>query len=129
MTICEICDKDPTSHSFSKLCERKGVCMYYTKPSAATKYKDKAGIKNHVRNLLEQNKTKPWKWTIDGEGFEMKHAMEVGTTKSLLKMISNNYDENLIEIRVINMNSVIKGFYKVISPFLSSSVHSKIVFE
>ena len=53
--ICETCLKDPTSHSFSKLCEKDKVSIFYTKPSDAQKYNDIDGI---IKKYLDPFKPK-----------------------------------------------------------------------
>ena len=53
--ICLTCAEDPTSHSFSKLCVLDNVSIYYTKPSAASKYSDSEGILTHIDNTLALN--------------------------------------------------------------------------
>jgi len=128
MDICLICYHDPTSHSFSKVCEIDGICQFYTKPSAATKYDDQAGILNHVNNLLNKYKERRWVWTIDGTDFTMKHALEVGTIRKILKLITKTYNDKLVEIKVINMNKAMEYMYGVIRPFLNKDISKKIRF-
>jgi len=128
MDICLICYQDPTSHSFSKICEIDDVCHFYTKPAAATKYNDQAGILNHINNLLNKYKERTWSWTIDGNDFTLKHALELGTTRKIIKLITKNYNDKLIEIKVINMNKAMEHMYNLISPFINKSIRKKIRF-
>ena len=128
MDICLICYHDPTSHSFSKICETENVCHYYTKPAAATKYNDQIGILAHVDNLLNKYKGRQWTWTIDGTDFALKHAMEVGTIRKILNLISKKYMDTLLNIKVINMNKALENMYYIIKPFLNKNMSSKITF-
>jgi len=128
MDICLICYHDPTSHSFSKVCEIDKVCHFYTKPAAATKYHDQNGILNHVNNLLNKYKERNWVWTIDGTDFTMKHALEVGTIRKILKLITKTYNDKLVEIKVINMNKSMEYMYGIIRPFLNKDISKKIKF-
>lgn len=127
--ICPICYETPGSHSFDKICELGGVCMMYTKPSSATKYKDQAGILRHVENMLASIGDKKWSWTIDGEGFSLKHATEVGTIQKILEIIKNKYISTLVSIKVLNMNNAIRHMYTLISPFVDGTLDDKIVWR
>ena len=51
--ICPICYNEPNSHSFDKICEINGVCMLYTKPSAA---KNESGS---ITLLTTEHETSP----------------------------------------------------------------------
>lgn len=127
--ICPICYDQPNSHSFDKLCEINGVCMLYTKPSAAKKYDDQAGILSHVNNMLISLNGKKWEWTIDGEGFTMKHALEVTTTQKILDIILKGYEESLVKIKIINMNRALKQMHSIVKPFIGSKLNHKLVWE
>ena len=97
--ICKICHEDSTSHSFSKLCEIKGVSVFYTKPADATKYTDTEGILAHYDNMLKHNGDKPWTWIFDSNGFGMKHALEINTGIGIAKLITSKYSKNLQKIK------------------------------
>lgn len=126
--VCKICEKDPTSHSFSKLCEVNGVVTFYTKPADATKYDDYEGILAHFNALLSGHTDKKWSWIIDADGFAMKHAMEVGVASGLIKTISENYSDNLVEIKVTHTNSLIKGMFKTLMPLIKGKITNRLVF-
>jgi len=126
--ICKACHEDSTSHSFSKLCEIKGVSMFYTKPADATKYTDREGILAHYDNMMKYNGDKPWTWIFDSDGFGMKHAMEVRTGIEIAKLISSKYSNNLQKIIVKNPTWYVKLMYTFVSPFLSTRVNSMIEF-
>ena len=127
--ICPICYEFPNSHSFDKICEINGVCMLYTKPSAAKKYDDQAGILSHVNNMLISLKGKKWEWTIDGEGFSMKHALEVTTTQKILDIILKGYMDSLVKIKIVNMNRALKQMHSAVKPFIGSKLNHKLVWE
>ena len=127
--ICPICYKEPGSHSFEKLCEISGVCMIYTKPSQAKKYRDQAGILQHVDNMLASLGEKQWSWTIDGEGFSFKHAIEVGTIQKIIEIIKKKYMKTLLRIKVENMNNALKHMYVLIKSFGGKELDTKIVWE
>ena len=127
--ICKTCHEDSTSHSFSKLCEIKGVSVFYTKPADATKYTDTEGILAHYDNMLKYNGDKPWSWIFDSDGFGMKHAIEVRTGIGIAKLITSKYSNNLKKIIVKNPTWHIKLMYTFVSPFLSTKVNSMIEFR
>ena len=126
--ICKTCHEDSTSHSFSKLCEIKGVSMFYTKPADATKYTDREGILAHYDNMMKHNGDKPWTWIFDSDGFGMKHALEVRTGIEIAQLISSKYSNNLQKIIVKNPTWYVKLMYTFVSPFLSTRVNSMIEF-
>ena len=126
--ICKTCHEDSTSHSFSKLCEIKGVSVFYTKPADATKYTDTEGILAHYDNMLKCNGDKPWTWIFDSAGFGMKHALEINTGIGIAKLITSKYSKNLQKIIVKNPTWHIKLMYTFVSPFLSTKVNSMIEF-
>ena len=126
--VCKICEQDPTSHSFSKLCEVNGVVTFYTKPADATKYDDYEGILAHFNAVLTGYKDKKWRWIIDADGFAMKHAMEVGVASGLIKIISEKYSDNLVEIKVTHTNTLIKGMFKAVTPLIKGKLTDRLVF-
>jgi hypothetical protein len=126
--ICKTCHEDSTSHSFSKLCEIKGVSVFYTKPANATKYTDTEGILAHYDNMLKYNGDKQWTWIFDSDGFGMKHALEVRTGIGIAKLITSKYSKNLQKIIVKNPTWHIKLMYTFVSPFLSTKVNSMVEF-
>ena len=72
---------------------------------------------------------KKWEWTIDGEGFTMKHALEVTTTQKILDIILKGYEESLVKIKIVNMNRALKQMHSVVKPFLGSKLNHKLVWE
>jgi hypothetical protein len=124
--MCLICDKEPGSHSFEFYGKTKeGVYMYYTCPADASKYWDTEGILNHYREVLEKNNNNKWCWIFDSKGFDVKHSLEIGTAIGIINILSK-YDNSLCEIQILNGNTLIKGFYTFIYPFLSTNIINKI---
>jgi len=107
--ICEMCMKDPTSHSLRKISEKRGISIYYTCPSKATQYKDTEGILNHFDRVIEANSPKKWALVIDGEGFDIRHAAETKTGRGLLNLMMNKYGEQLVNVKLINPSWHMKG--------------------
>jgi len=123
--ICKVCAADPDSHSFKKIAEKRGVSIFYTKPSSAKLYKDTEGILTHFGNILEQNKNKKWVLIIDGDGFDIRHATEISTGAGLLKLI-NTYISTLVELKVINPSWHMKGALKLGNSEFTDELRSKL---
>jgi hypothetical protein len=125
--VCAACAIDPTSHSLKKIKERSGVTYYYTCPSKATKYNDVDGILRHYDGMLSET-TGKWAWIFDGDGFELKHCMEVKVAIALAKLISEKYSATLTKIIVINPTWHVRITKNAVWPFLYERVRSLVVF-
>jgi hypothetical protein len=124
--ICEACAKDPTSHSFRKVAEDRGVLRYYTNPTKATMYTDTEGILKHYDNELASIGSKPWSWIFDSDGFDWRHAIEIQTGIGIAKLITQKYGSTLQSIRIINPTWHIQTMLFVVWPFLSQDIQEKI---
>jgi hypothetical protein len=124
--ICAICAKEPSAHSFKKISEKNGVCTFYTKPAAATKYDDTAGVIAHIDNALRAIGNKKWIWIFDSDGFEAHHAMALQTGRGILQLIEQKYGTYLQQILFINNSWHIKAVVKAGSMTLDDSLRSKI---
>ena len=124
--MCIICDQDPGSHSFEFYGKtNEGINMYYTCPANATRYWDTEGILNYYTEVLEQNNNNKWIWIFDSQGFDVKHSLEIETAIGIIKILSQ-YDNSLYQIQIVNANVLIKTFYTLIYPFLSTDIINKI---
>lgn len=123
--FCSKCAVDPASHSFRKISEKNGCYVFYTNPSKA-KDKDTDSILNHFNLALEKVGNKRWLWVFDGDGFETEHALEIRTGQGIAALINEKYGNNLEEIRIINPTVHIKLALKVMGPFMSDLLKSKI---
>ena len=124
--ICAICAKDPTAHSFKKIADKNGVVTFYTKPSTATQYSDSENTLKHIEKYLQSIGQKRWIWLFDSDGFDAKHAMELGMARSILDLIQNKYNNQLDQIIFINNSWHIKAVIKAGSIALNDSLQSKI---
>ena len=52
--ICPLCKIQPSSHSLTKVLEKKGIIYYYTCPSQALLYYDVKGIIDHYDGVLSE---------------------------------------------------------------------------
>jgi hypothetical protein len=121
--ICPLCKLLPSSHSLTKLLEKKGIIYYYTCPSQAVLYYDVEGIINHYDGILSQMpENKEWVWVFDSSGFTLVHAMQTTVAIELAKLISNKFSKNLKKIIIINPTFYITITHKMIMPFLNNKV-------
>ena len=120
---CPLCKLLPSSHSLTKLFEKKGIIYYYTCPSQAILYYDVEGIINHYDGILsEMPENKEWVWIFDSLGFTLIHAMQTTVAIELAKLISNKFSKNLKKIIIINPTFYITVTHKMIMPFLNNKV-------
>jgi hypothetical protein len=121
--VCPLCNLVPSSHSLTKLVEKKGILYYYTCPSQAILYYDVTGIINHYDGVLsEMSENKEWVWIFDSLGFSLVHAMQTNVAIELAKLISNKFSKNLKKIIIINPTFYITITHKMLIPFLSNKV-------
>jgi hypothetical protein len=121
--ICPLCKILPSSHSLTKIVEKKGIIYYYTCPSQAILYYDVKGIVDHYDGVLSQiPENKEWVWIFDSLGFSFIHAIQTNVAIELAKLISNKYSKNLKKIIIINPTFYITITHKMIMPFLNNKV-------
>ena len=128
--ICKICHVNPKSHSFSKLCEKDNVSIFFTKVSEAEKFDDREGILQHMDNMLTEHVPNTWAWIFDADGFEKKHLMQLTLTIDIIKLINQKYATNLEYIQIKNSNPLIKNLYSLLTPILKNvSFSGKVTFD
>ena len=121
--ICPLCKLVPSSHSLTKIAEKKGIIYYYTCPSKAILYYDVKGIINHYDGVLSEiPENKEWVWIFDSLGFSLIHAIEINVAIELAKLISNKFSKNLKKIIIINPTFYITITHKMIFAFLNNKV-------
>jgi len=113
----------PSSHSLTKLLEKKGIIYYYTCPAQALLYYDVKGIINHYDGVLSEiPENKEWVWIFDSLDFSIIHAMQINVAIELTKLISNKFSKNLKKIIIINPTFYIELTHKMILPFLNNKL-------
>ena len=121
--VCPLCKILPSSHSLTKVSEKKGIIYYYTCPSQAILYYDVNGIVNHYDGVLSEIPyNKDWVWIFDSLDFGIIHAMQTNVAIELAKLISNKFYKNLKKIIIINPTIYITITHKMIMPFLNNKV-------
>jgi hypothetical protein len=125
MSICDICAKDPLAHSFKKVTEKRGIAVFYTKPSQAKCYDDTQGILNHVDKAITAH-GKKWMCIIDGDNFDAKYTLEYRTGMGLMDLFFNKHMDTLVEVKVINPTIYIRTVMKFLLLFIGEDKLSKI---
>ena len=121
--ICPLCKIMPSSHSLTKVVEKKGIIYYYTCPSQAILYYDVKGIVNHYDGVLSEiSENKEWVWIFDSLDFSLLHAMQTSVAIELAKLISDKFSKNLKKIIIINPTFYITLTHKMLMPFLNNKV-------
>ena len=120
---CQICKLLPSSHSLTKMTEKKGIIYYYTCPSQAIMYYDVRGIISHYDGVLSEiPENKEWVWIFDSLDFSIMHAMQTNVAIQLAKLISSKFSKNLKKIIIINPTFYIAITHKMIINFLNNKV-------
>lgn len=121
--VCQICKLLPSSHSLTKMAEKKGIIYYYTCPSQAILYYDVKGIVSHYDGVLSEiPENKEWVWIFDSLDFSIMHAMQTNVAIQLAKLISSKFSKNLKKIIIINPTFYIAITHKMIINFLNNKV-------
>jgi hypothetical protein len=126
MTDCRICRETPGSHSFVKLSESDGVSYYYTCPAKASRYDDLEGIEEHYRLELSKLNGSSFVWIFDGDGFDMRHVMEIRVGICISKILE---EYSVKRIYVINPSIYVRIIRSMLWGMLSENLRSKIEFE
>ena len=86
---CPLCKIMPSSHSLTKVLDKKGIIYYYTCPAQAILYYDVNGIINHYNGVLSEiPENKEWVWIFDSLDFGFIHAIQTSVAIELAKLIS-----------------------------------------
>ena len=123
--VCPLCEKLPSSHSLTKLFEKKEIIYYYTCPSQAILYYDVNGIIKHYDGVLSEiPENKEWVWICDSLDFGFKHAMHINVGIELAKLFSTKFNKNLKKIIIINPTVYIILLHKLVIPFLDKKIRN-----
>ena len=89
-------------------------------------YKDRDGILSHINNVLATLGSKQCRVIIDGDGFDVAHALEMDTGIGLIKLITEKYVANVKEVVIINPTWHIKGVIKLGLELLDDPTKSRV---
>lgn len=125
---CDMCKKDPTSHSFFKYCDEKEINTYYCCPIKGTNTNGE-GILNHIKGVLDENNGKKWVLILDFKGYSIKKCIEISNSIEIVKLVSREeYNSLLKQVNIINSNSYVKILCNTIKPYVSNDLFDKVTF-
>jgi hypothetical protein len=124
--ICATCAKDPSAHSFKKIAEKNGVCIFYTKPAMASRYHDTAGIIAHMDRAIQSIGNKKWMVLFDGDGFESKHAIALEAARDKLPIFEDKYGDQLQQVLFINPSWHVKLVMKAVMIVVKENIRSRL---
>ena len=123
---CNICVSDPASYVLRKVADKGAYVVFYTNPSKVKTVYQPDDIIGHYRHRLEENGSKKWVWVFDGANFDTDHIMELKTGQGIAEWLAGQAGDLLMEIKVINPTIHLKVLLKVIQPFMSDVLISKL---
>jgi len=84
------------------------------------------GIIEHVDRMMSVNGSKKWTCIFNGEGFEMKHALEFTAGVRLIELLGIKYGETLHEMKIINTTWYLSWALKIVQNTLNPDIIKKI---
>ena len=124
--ICSACAADPHTHSFKKVADKQGVILFFAQPAKAKRYDDHEGTIQHVDRMLASIGSRKWSCVFDGEGFDLKHAKEVGIGKALFDLFLTKYASTVQTIHIINPTWHLEGIIKLAKAVMPAEMFAKI---
>lgn len=127
--ICEICEKEPGSHSFVYLCRTNNKDLYeyvyYTCIGDVKKYQDTEGTIQHYLNCLTLMNPDKWIWIFNFDGMSTKHYTEITLIKKLTRILKEfGKIENVF---LINPPKLLNIVLNLIRPILDKKTYDKIL--
>ena len=128
--LCEICAREPYSHSFRPIHDTSNVCVFYTCIANAKKYDDEDGIVQHYDAYLNAF-DKEWIWLLDCKGLSAKHLVchKVGIRLCELLYGDRGYEKRLKKIVIVNPDIYVRMLYTIMWPFLTENTNDKVIFD
>jgi len=68
----------------------------------ATKYFESAGVIEHFRTHLEENREHEWAYVLDCKGYTLAHSTQIKTSIILVNMVKDKYIGSLKKVWIIN---------------------------
>lgn len=128
--ICPYCKNDNESHSLELIYQIKNILVFYTIPSKAKLYDDVESTIEHYKGVWKNvSKNYKWIWIIDSIDFGFKHYLNFNVGLELLKLIYDNFSENILKIIIINHNFFTGLTYNIIYPLLSEKIKEIVFFD
>jgi hypothetical protein len=126
MASCGVCSTDPSSYVLRKVADKGSYTVFYTHPSKVKTVFCPDDIIRHYSHRLQENGQKKWVWVFDGSQFDTDHIMELKTGQGIAELLAGPFGDLLLEIKVINPTIHLKVLLKVIQPFMTDVLISKL---
>jgi|LauGreDrversion4_2_1035121.scaffolds.fasta_scaffold32039_6 hypothetical protein len=126
MASCGVCSTDPSSYVLRKVADKGLYTVFYTHPSKVKTAFRPDDIIAHYQHRLHENGSKKWVWVFDGSQFDTDHIMELKTGQGIAELLAGPYGDLLVEIKIINPTIHLKVLLKVIRPFMTDILISKL---
>lgn len=119
---CELCLRDPTTHSF-KLVKREGdVDVFYTAPALATVkqrgFERFDGFKAHLPKGQ-------WRWIFDCSGCSFTEFLDIGFVSALASELDNFHRDLLVEVWIVSPQWWLASALGIIKRVSSSDLVNK----
>ena len=124
--ICPKCYNTPLSHSFRLLNTSLNIPVFYTDAGEAKDYSDSDGILSHYENMLKMYGNKEWIWVFNCDNLELKHSLELNTSRRIAKLIAEKY-YNIKKIYVLKPNFIFNIILNIVYPFLDDKIKDLII--
>ena len=124
--IWSACATDPHTHSFKKVADKQGVVLFFSQPAKAKRFNDHEGFIQHVDRALAAIGSRKWSCVLDGDGFDLSHAKEVGIGRALFELFLKKYAATLQNIHVINPTWHLDGILALAKATMAPEMFSKI---
>ena len=123
---CELCVKDPNSHSFSALSPVNDIKVFYTAPARALD-RDHPEKLEFFRKHLVLARNKPWIWIFDCGEMAMQHYAPINFTLGLSKILEEEHGDVLQSILVIRPNWFTRCTLNILKAILPNKTLEKVV--
>lgn len=90
-----------------------------------------ANLVYHLERAVKKTTAGPeekWNLMIDFEGYSLRNAPPMKTSKATLKAVQDYYPERLHKAYLVDAPWIFNAFFKLISPFIDPVTKAKIVF-
>ena len=126
---CQMCEYNPSTHSFEMIQKSSNTLYYYTCPINGKDYKDTERIINHIRfEIMKLKENENWALIIDCSGLKFKHIYNYNLLIRIVKYL-DTISENIGEIIILHCNYYFKILLKIMESSLSRSILSKITYD
>jgi hypothetical protein len=126
---CPQCVVNARSHSFVKFGNKDETSYWYTGAGKADELVDTPEKFTYFKQHLDLAKETPkWIWVFDCSGMTSRHHSSVDFMKRLVGSLSNEHEDRLQAIWIVNPSLWIRTAVFILSPFMNQKLTKKIEF-